>query len=170
MKWSIFTLLAIVILIQGCYEQKNHEPALPPTDTISSSYKIIADTINYGIVVKNRDTTNRWQQKWLSHLDKDSLVDRIFEAVYARELKPYNYFTGEKIPLRKIRKLEKSQGFDRSSIGKLQFEEIWYFDPSRLRMVKSVNSIMLAYEVYRQDSTFRGYKPAFKVYLNKPFN
>jgi hypothetical protein len=142
---------------------------MPPTDTIKTTYHVIADSISYGVVIRNKDSSNIWREKWLSRLKRDSLVDWLFNAVYDRELKAYDYFTEEPMSIREVKKIEKKDEFKRSQIGKVQFEEVWYFDPDNYRMVKSVNSIMLAYESYRRDSTFRGYKPVFKVYLNKPF-
>ncbi|MFP4019505.1 MAG: hypothetical protein ACLFNJ_03740 [Bacteroidales bacterium] len=140
-----------------------------PKDTLERSYEIIADSISYGVVIKNRDTTDTWQKKWLKNLDKQMVIDRVFEAVYEKELQPYDYFTGEKLSVKDIKKLERKKEFSRDKIGKIQFEETWNFDANNLRMVKAVKSIMLSYEVYREDSTFRGYKPAFKVYLDTPF-
>lgn len=163
--FAIFSLQSMI----SCQDSKSplHKA---PKDTLKSSYQIISDSISYGVVIKSRDTTDTWQKKWLKSLDKQFLIERIFEAVYAKELQPYDYFTDEQLSVRDIKKLEQKKEFSRDRIGKIQFEETWSFDSKNLRMVKAVKSIMLAYEVYREDSTFRGYKPAFKVYLNTPFH
>lgn len=160
----------MLILIVSCKKESERITDTPHKDTLETGYSIMADTISYGIVVKNRDTTDEWQQKWLENLKRDSLVDRIFEAVYNKELKAYDYFTEEELSIKDIKELEKREEFSRSKIGKMQFEETWHFDTTNLKMVKSVNAIMLAYEAYRDDSTFKGYKPVFKVYLNSPFH
>ncbi len=172
MQKKIFLfIIAVLLFSSGCQKIKHERgPNLPPTDTIKTSYNVIADSINYGVVIRNRDSTDIWREKWLSRLKRDSLVDLLFHAVYAKELQAYDYFTEEPLSTREVKKIEKREGFDRSRIGKIQFEEVWYFDPENYKMVKSVNSVMIAYETYRRDSTFRGYKPVFKVYLNKPFN
>lgn len=167
---NIYVIILLVLIFSACKKTETRwNYLIPPADTLRTDYKIIADTISYGVVIENRDSTDIWREKWLSHLKKDSLVDRIFKAVYNRELTAYDYFTEEPLSIKDIKKLEDTEEFNRSLIGKIQFEEIWYFDPKELSMVKSVKSIMMAYEVYRQDSTFRGYKPAFKVYLKQPF-
>ena len=91
MKLMLFFTIGMMALLTNCNHKGNmREPNLPPTDTISTTYNVIADSISYGLVVKNRDSTKKWQKKWLSHLNRDQLVNRIFEAVYERELKAYD--------------------------------------------------------------------------------
>ena len=125
--------------------------------------------IDYNTVSLERgykDKNDEWQNKWLQSFDRIELIDFIFEAVYSGKLQAYDYFEDEPMSIEQIKKLEAKDEFDRSKIGKIQFKERWYFDPSNLKMVKEVHSVMLAYEVYRENGQFRGYKPGFKVYLN----
>ena len=77
----------------------------------------------------------------------------------------YNYFDETPLTIHDIKELEKQEEFERNRIGKIQFEEIWYYSHDQMKMEKHVYSVMLAYEVYRNDGSFRGYKPAFKIYF-----
>lgn len=167
----ILLLLFPCLLHMGCKNEWEREKTHSiQTDSISKEYISIADSINYGVVVKARDEGDEWQKKWLSTFDRRELVDFIFEAVYSGKLQPYDYFEDKPISIEQIKQLERTEEFDRSKVGKIQFKERWYFDTTQLKMIKEVYSMMLAYEVYKENGTFRGYKPAFKVYLNKSIN
>lgn len=129
------------------------------------NYLILADTLVSDVVILNPDN-DEWTDYCLRNLDKTTLVDEIFKAVYAEILVPYEFFNNKPFSIEDIRALEDDPEFSRENIAKVQFEEAWYFDPVNQKMVKKVNSIMLAYEIYDSDGKIRGYKPAFKVYLN----
>jgi len=162
----ILAMLPVVIAFSGCKNTLEKKQATTlMTDSIQGRYVRIADSIHYGVVIKNRDESDTWQKKWLKSFEREAFVDHLFEAVYAGRLQPYDYFSGEPITIKEVRELENRQEFNRSRIGKIQFKERWYFDTDRLQMVKEVSAVMLAYEVYRDDGSFRGYKPAFLVKL-----
>ena len=164
-------LVSLIVLFMGCKQKNRTTPSEHPTqetiDSTSEPHIIVADTISYGVEVKSKDTSNTWQKKWLRGLKREKLVDLIFENIYAGNLQPYSYFDEQPLSKKDIKKLEKTPSFDRSKIGKIQFTEIWYFNPEKLTMTKDVHAMMLAYERYNTDGSFRGYKPAFKVYLNQ---
>lgn len=153
-------------IFSGCKDTlEKKEGTTLATDSIQSQYVNIADSINYGVVIKNRDESDSWQKQWLQSFERKAFVDLLFEAVYEDRLQPYDYFSGEPMSIKEVRELESKEEFNRSRIGKIQFKERWYFDTQHLQMVKQVSAVMLAYEVSRDDGSFRGYKPAFLVKL-----
>jgi hypothetical protein len=163
---AILAFLLVAAAFAGCrdaWEEKQQHKL--KTDSLANRYISIADSINYGVVIKSRDTSDNWQKKWLKSFEREEFVDFIFEAVYEGRLQAYDYFTQKPLSLKAVKNLEARDDFRRSRVGKLQFKERWYFNTSSLQMVKEVYAVMLAYEVYRDDGTFRGYKPAFMVRL-----
>lgn len=167
-KTVVLVLLLLILGITGCRDPWSNEPTRSlQTEGFKDHYIRMADSISYGVVIKNRDPEDTWQKKWLGTLDRQEFIDFLFDAVYSGKLQSYDYFTDEPLSKKAIRELEKTEAFDRDRIGKIQFEERWYFDKEQLSMVKEVYSVMLAYEVYRKDGSFRGYKPAFKVRLRE---
>lgn len=171
--FSTFIIISILIIAGfGCSKTKNEktetfEQTESISDTVDETYTILADTISYGVVVRNQDTTDKWQKKWLKDLKLDQFTNHLFHKIYSGELTPYSYFEEEPLTIQDIKKLEEKKEFEREKIGKIQFKEIWYFDPDNMKMVKKIYSVMLAYEIYDSDGSFRGYKPAFKVYFNQ---
>lgn len=163
-QFGIITIAALILFSFACTKDTSKsQSGTKPEST--ANYTTIADTIIYDVVIKNPDINDKWTEQCLSKLEKDILVDRIFESIYNKDLIPYDFFEGKELSINEIKELEKKEEFSREQIAKVQFEEIWYFDENNLKMTKEVYSIMLAYEIYNSFGEIKGYKPAFKVYF-----
>ena len=160
-----FLIIAVFFCLNNCNPKKQQSPAQKNTLVLVDSFsgKNIADTIIYDVIIKNPNPDDQWTNECLKSLKKDSLIDMIFELAYSENADVYDFFTGEKLTKRSIKKLEKQKDFNRDLIGKIQFTERWYFDPINQKMNKKILSMTLGYEIYYSDSIFGGYKPAFKI-------
>ncbi|MFP4366146.1 MAG: hypothetical protein ACLFQA_03530 [Bacteroidales bacterium] len=158
-------MMATVTLFYGCGENipEQKEPTVPRDST---NALVIADTVIYDVIVKNPVEGDEWTEECLRNLKREGLVDIIFDAIYQKELIPYDYLSEEPLTLNAIKDLENDPEFKRENIGKIQFSEEWYFDKENLRMEKRVNSLSLGYEVFDLSGNLKGYKPAFMVKLN----
>ncbi len=160
------TLLFLPLLFISACGNGIPEQRPPQVERTPLDGAVIADTVIYDVIVKNPNASDLWAEQSLRNLNREGLVDIIFNAVYRGELIPYDYFTMEVMSVRDVARLESDPEFSRDNIGMLQFSEEWYFDEENLRMEKRVNSISLGYEVYDTDGNIRGYKPAFLITLN----
>ncbi len=133
-----------------------------PEHGFSNEY-LVADTIIYDVIIKNADPEDTWQQHSLKRLNSGKLIDYLFEAVYEKNVSAIDYFTNKKIDPRKLRSIEKEEGFSRDMIGKIQFTESWYYNPARNVYHKKILSVVIGYETYDSDTILRGYKPVFKI-------
>ncbi len=149
-------LLWMMILAGACNQPD--EGKSPPGNIYG---KIIYDT-----AIFNRDSTDSWATESLSGLSRKALIDKIFEAVYDGKITPYDYFSGEKMSARQIKKLESSE-FSREDISKIKFEERWIWDDEKAEMQKQLISLTLAYDVYDNTGNSRGQKPIFKLIFRK---
>ena len=68
--------------------------------------------------------------------------------------------------IEEVKTIEKDPEYNRDNIAKVQFEESWYFDFENHKMMKKVQSVMIAYEIYDNEGKVKGYKPVFKIYFN----
>lgn len=164
MKKLIQIIGVTIIFFSAC--NVNHEE--PPKVSIgdSSEYSVLADTIITDVVILNQ-SESEWIEYTIRKLNNKALVDKIFKAVYSGKLQPYEFFNDTPLTIKDIKALEKKPEFKRDNIGKVQFEEAWYYDTKNQMMIKKVHSIMLAYEFYNSSGEFKGYKPAFKIYFNQ---
>jgi hypothetical protein len=161
---SIIILFA-AFLISGCgSDSTGQKEAFSPREHTDAS--MVADAVIYDVVIKNPNIDDHWAEECLMHLDRRGLVDMVFEAIYRKELVPFDYISSRELTLKDIKNLEDDPEFSRENVGKIQFNEEWYFDRVNLRMEKRVNSISFGYEVFDVYGNLRGYKPAFMVRLN----
>lgn len=159
----LYIAIAFVLFAVGC-NLKQNEPIVVQIDN-ESKFLTIADSIITDVTILNPDG-DEWTDYTLRRLDKKTLVDEIFKSVYKEELIPYEFFNDKQLTIEDIKAIEDDPEFSREKIAKVQFEEAWYYDSKKHKMVKKVHSIMLAYELYNSEGEIKGYKPAFKVYLN----
>jgi hypothetical protein len=166
---SNLIVLYIIICLSGCTESRKKPVDKGETEVTvhdSLSINLIADTIIYDVIIKNTDPNNEWTEKCLGKLDRNTLIDQLFESVYNKQATAYNFFTGKELKPAQLKRIERDKDFDRSNIGKLQFTEEWYYDPSNIVMQKKILSITLGYELQGNDNRIIGYKPVFKIELN----
>ncbi len=149
-------LLLLIILAGAC-----NQPDEGKSPQGTNYGKIIYDT-----AIINRDSTDSWAAESLSGLDRKALIDKILKAVYDGKITPYDYFSGEKMSVRQIKKLETTE-FSREDISKIKFEERWIWDEEKAEMQKQLISLTLAYDVYDNSGNSRGQKPIFKLIFRK---
>ncbi len=164
-RLKIIAVIIPAIFIYSCRE-KIPEPKESLVERTPLNLAIIADTVIYDVVVKNPEPDDLWTEECLRNLNRQGLVDIIFNAIYRQELIPYDFFSNNPLSLNDITNLENNPEFSRENIGTLQFTEEWHFDEVNLRMKKRVHSLSLGYEVFDLSGNLRGYKPAFMVKLN----
>jgi hypothetical protein len=153
---KLFLLLGGIILLVSCSDNKYSFD--------KDKSVMIADTIMYTAIVKNPIPQDEYMNEWLQRANIKSLSNILFDAVYAKKLKAYDYITGEKMTIEEVKALEKE--YPRDKIAKILFTEEWYFDEVNMQMNKKVNSIMLAYEKRDDSNEVTGYKSGIRIYLN----
>lgn len=165
----IVIILFSFFLFAGCKDVKQEGTSPLPDESKTIGHEegtLLANPITYDVIVKNPDPDDTWAEERLENMNLDKLIEIIFDAIEKGQATAFNYHTGETMSMKDIKKLEKTEEFDKSKIAKVQFVEDWYFDDNCFAMQKKVKSIMLAYEVYDQFGKIRGYKAAFKIDLN----
>ncbi len=162
LKTKSIIILFTLSMVFACHKEKDTKIVSQELKTNYLKFASIADTIITDVVIKNSNN-DEWTSYCLRNLDKETLVNELFDLVYSGKLTPYNFFSDEKMTIDELKELEKDPEFKRENIAKVQFEESWNFDTENHKMIKKVHSIMLAYELYNSDGSVKGYKPIFKV-------
>ncbi|MEA3451555.1 MAG: hypothetical protein U9Q83_06585 [Bacteroidota bacterium] len=184
MKSRMFLLSVIVIFFASCNMNNgdNNEtdsleldrPDFPKTGSFyetpkSGEHLVFADPIIYDVILKNPDPADDWKDYCLKEVDVEALSKVIFNAVYQGKLTPYYYRSDDSIlPIDSVKSIEVKYKIE--NVGKIQFNEQWYFDEEKLEMYKKVVSITLGYELVNDIGEIFGYHPAFKVFLGKENN
>ena len=169
-KTAVFLIISCSLLVlHGCKESGQEVPERTGVEKYTSDSlvkNLIADTIIYEVKIKNPDPDDKWAEKCLASFDRNRFVDQLFNAVYDKRATVYDFFSGEELTPRGLKRIEKSKDFSRDNVGKIQFYESWYYDSLNLKMEKRIISMVLGYELYGDNGEIIGYKPVFKIYLN----
>jgi hypothetical protein len=165
---KIIFSFVIALSIFACNREKPVEnpPLINEIKIDQTNFLTLADTIITDVVIKNPDN-DEWTDYCLRNLNRETLVNNLFELVYSEKLIPYDFFTDSVMTIKEIKRIERNPEYARENTAKVQFEESWSFDTENQKMIKKVHSIMIAYELYSQEGNVKGYKPIFKVYLNQ---
>lgn len=169
----------ILILLTSCHNRRDQDlgqqtPALTQQKIVyltsgpDSNATLVADSVIYTVYLTNPDTLDEWRAYTLRYMDRDKLVDLIFQGIYDGSLNAYSYrdwVFGEKvvIPVDSVRKLESYK----NRIGQIEFVERWFYSPQTNTFYKQVLEASLAYELYDNEGRVRGYAPLFKVFFNE---
>lgn len=154
--FKLFVLLGILIIgLVGC---ENNKSTLPVNNT---EMQVWADTIIYDVLISNPDSLLEWESAKVKNVRHKKLVDDLFEMIYTGKKKAYHYYTNKPLSVADIKELEADAKFGRDKVGKLQFTETWLFDKNAQEIKKQIHNILLAYEIYGESNTLRGYKAAF---------
>lgn len=160
-KHILFIMMCFVLVIQACKQNTSTSSSFNQTEEING--ELVADTIIYSVVIKNTDPSDHWTTECLSHLDRNKLVDQLFESVYKHHAQAYNYLTDTPMSVGEIKAIEEQEDFAREKVGKLQFWESWHYDEKTQSMNKRVHAILVAYEITNDQGELLGYKAAFYI-------
>ncbi|RUT78174.1 hypothetical protein [Ancylomarina longa] len=161
MKKCYHTSTALIIsgLFLFSCQQENH-----------SSGKVfigekIANPIIYEVLAHNPNPEDDWKTECLANTDTKTMFTDIIKAVQSGKLKAFDYYDNHQLTNEEVRTIISKNNFT-DRIGKIQFEEEWFWDKANMCLHKKVNKIMLAYELYDSTGKIRGYKAGFVVQLN----
>ncbi len=158
----LISLLAILTLINLSCKQESADRV---TDPISPGLIKVADNIIYDVIVK-AETDDEWDIEKVAGYSGNEMIDNLFESLYSGKLKARDYHSGQELSPGDIKNIEKQEDFERSNIGKIQFTEDWYFNPSNNKIEKKVETIVFGYKTSTEDRVGMGYMAAFEILMN----
>lgn len=179
-KITFLTFIVVAFLMFSCQNETevssqvdsvNVSQSYPTKGTFyatNDSSLIVANPIIYDVIVKNTDESDDWAEYCLSNTDVEAISNIIYNAIYQEKLVAYHYLNDSIFTIDQVKEIEQENS--PNDLGKIQFEEEWYFDEVNLTMSKKVLSIIIGYELVNDQGEVYGYKPGFKVYLDPNHN
>ncbi|MCW3804225.1 hypothetical protein [Plebeiibacterium marinum] len=156
---SILPAILMFLLISVSCQDNNSNNTDKENNPVKKNLELWADTIIYDVLIQNPDPTDEWQDQKIKHVNHKKLVDDIFSSIYTEKKIAYDYYSNQPYTIDEIREFE--EGYPRTDIGKLQFEECWKYDQNTGNIEKQVYSILVAYTLYDSSQNIRGYKAGF---------
>lgn len=157
--------ITICIAITSCGNKGNDKMMQLNTKPLPQGSILVADSIIYDVVIRALDTTDTWDSERLKTFKQDVYIDNIFDQLYKGKLTACDFYTGNKLSVKDIKDIESSEGYSRSKVSKVQFNEQWVIDSLGV-LNKRINCMTLGIESYSHQGTFTGHKALFRVYPN----
>lgn len=160
MKYTIIAILVIVATI-GCNRTAEDQTR---KHRVASTAKgqIIADTIVYDVILRNIDTSDIWEAECLKYTNQEEFINYLFDGLYSQQFIAVEFLGDKMLSIKEIKEIERSDGFSRSRVSKVQFKEQWYID-SCGNLQKDIISYTLGIEAYSKQNSFLGHKALFVV-------
>jgi hypothetical protein len=144
---------------------KNEKPSVVKTvekNLTPEGSVIVADSLTYSLVTHSSEDVDATDGEEFKSFLHEKLINYIFEQLYDGKLKAYDFYSDKEMTIKEIKEIEKSEGFSRSKVGKVQFNDQWYFDNKGV-LNKRTNSMTFGLESYSNAGSFIGYKALFKI-------
>ncbi len=168
---------AIVIMVSSSCHQNNPagesvkntkgmDSYVSGTITTTEGFTVLADTITYDVTVYNLNPEDIYNARFLKNIQPEKLINAVFDAIYSGKMKAYDIFTNKELSIEKVKEIEKTKGFSRSKVGKIQFTECWQMDPGSLSIHKKVIAMAFGYaHIDNTEGVIAYDKPLFRVYI-----
>jgi len=153
-------------IMNNCRESRKETkaPAGAAEEIIPESglVKIGSDIITE-VILKPEITGDPWEAEKIKGFNGDQMFMNLLEKIKHDAIKVYDCITGEEIAPKDAKRILQETGSDISRIGKIQFTEDWYFNPSNNSIIKKVKSVSLGYETKREAGLPPAYVPYFQI-------
>lgn len=164
MKTVNFLLIGIAMLAITTISCNNNKSEVSKVklEVTPEGSTILADSLIYGIETHENENSDISENEAFKSFLQEKLINYLFDQIYSRNLKAYDFFSDKELSIKEVREIEKAEWFSRSKVGKIQFDEQWYIDKDKI-LRKRVKSMTLGVESYSNQGNFIGYKALFKV-------
>ena len=164
MKTVNFLLIGIAMLAITTISCNNNKSEVSKVklEVTPEGSTILADSLIYGIETHENENSDISENEAFKSFLQEKLINYLFDQIYSRNLKAYDFFSDKELSIKEVREIEKAEWFSRSKVGKIQFDEQWYIDKDK-SLRKRVKSMTLGVESYSNQGNFIGYRALFKV-------
>ncbi len=167
MKKNVLSLILISGILLVGFSCKNRTvkegQKSSESNEISSSLLLIGKDIITEVILYPDSLGDPWELEKVKNFNGKLLYSRLFDDIYSKKVTVYDVFTDKPLTPEDVKKSVNEINGDISKIGKLQFQEDWYFDPSTGSIVKKIKSVTFACTIIRDPGLPRGYKGLFKI-------
>lgn len=161
MKKLIIGLAVSVLIIESCTNNRPVNPVSSATSTPKEAVVLI-DSLVYSIATFQSENSDSLENEAFNLFLKEKLINYVFDQLYAGKIKAYDFLSNKELTIKEIKNIEKTEGYSRSKVGKIQFNEQWYVAKDGA-INKRINSMTLGLEHYSNQGNFINYTALFKV-------
>lgn len=165
MKRLFLIALLLLFVLGGCKHTPTNTEKSGKGNTLSTTGKVIADSLIYDVIIRSMDPENEWENLRVKGIDRVAFIKQIFELIYSGKYNAYDFFSQEAIPIDSVRAIENNPNFNIELVSKIQFTEHWEMLESG-ELIKRVDAMTFGIEHYSAQGTFIGHKALFTIKHN----
>jgi hypothetical protein len=155
----LFMLLAVSSCRNGASEKKvPGGTGQPPEGLILVGIDMITD-----VILRPDILGDPWELEKVKGFDANCMFKTLLDNIYNSRITVYSALTEEPMKPDVVKKIVEEFNSDLKKIAKLQFCEDWYLDPATGNIVRKTKSIILGYEIPREEGLPTSYKAMFRV-------
>lgn len=158
-------IIVMAVVIISCNNEKPKVVKLPGESPILNGAIVLIDSLTYGIATHASENVDSTELAGFNSFLQGDLIDYIFRQIYEGNLKAYDFLSDEELSIAEVKEIENADGFERTKVGKVQFNEQWFVDKNGM-LLKRVNSMTLGVERFSKQGTFIGYNALFTIKFN----
>jgi len=169
MKKSLLILIFVFLilsLLNSCRESKKEHAGTTTAgveETTAAGLIKIGTGIITEVYTKPDLTGDPWEVEKIKGFNGDPMFLNLLGKIDRGAIKVYDCLTEEELSIKDAKKILSETGSDISRIGKIQFYEDWYFNPSNNEIIKKVKSVSFGYESKRGEGLPPAYTPYFQI-------
>lgn len=162
---SIVILVVLIIATHSCSNTGSKKPTSDTTETNVSTAGLIPVGSNIITeVILNPDTLgDPWEVEKVKGLEATVMFTNLLEKINNNTISVYTPHSEEQMKPDDVKKVLDEFGSDVKKIGKIQFCDDWFLNPSSGDVVRKTRSIILGYEIRRDPELPVSYKAMFMI-------
>jgi hypothetical protein len=168
MKNSIVYFASIILLLfavsscnNGGKEKKGDSQV--KTNEAPAGLILVGSDIITDVILKPDSLGDPWELEKIKGFDGSTMFKTLLDNIYNGKVTVYSALSEEPLKPADVKKIADEFSSDLNKIAKIQFSEDWYLDPSTGNMVKKTRSIILGYEVPREQGLPTSYRAMFRI-------
>jgi hypothetical protein len=167
---KITILIVSVIFILSAVSSCNRGSEKKPSSS-ASSVEVPAGLIQVGneiitdVILRPDTLGDPWEAEKVKGFDADAMFKTLLDNIYKNKITVYSPLGEEPMKPDDVKKIVNEFGSDLKRIGKLQFCDDWFLDPSTGNVIRKTRSIILGYENQREEGLPQSYKAMFRIKL-----
>ena len=158
-------IIGLAIAFISCNNEKESVNKVSEKSINLDGALVLTDSLIYSIATHPSENKDSSELAGFNLFLQKKLIDYIFKQIYSEKLKAYDFFSEKELSVNEVKEIEKTEGFNRSEVGKVQFNEQWLIDNNGM-LIKRVKSMTLGIEHYSNQGTFLNYNALFTIKFN----
>jgi len=168
MKNKIMFLTSVVLIAMVSWSCRNAASEKEAGDS-GSAMTVPAGMIPVGsnmitdVILRPDSLGDPWELEKVKGFDANAMFRTLLDKISSNSITVYSPLSEEPMKAADVKKITDEFDSDIRRIAKMQFCEDWYFDPSSGNVVRKTRSIILGYEVPREQGLPTSYKAMFMI-------